>query len=167
MTFNASGTFADGSTLSGTVIIDTSTGNGVLGGSLTIDNIGGVSGDDVTLTGDIYNEGPLGGTNTWYAYEFDNGDSAGDYYLDLYIPAGATTLNGYTGGKLCSTTTSCNFDGPVYTFFGKDFIGSASYVDLTSGSLSTGSGAPEPSSIALILGSVAALAAVRRRKRRA
>lgn len=91
-TFNASGTFQDNSTLAGTLTIDTSTGL-ITGADLSVQyNI------SPSVTEDFTNV--LGQTP-------DSIQLEGNHFSDLFIYFDASSLVGYAGGALCSTSVSC------------------------------------------------------------
>jgi hypothetical protein len=178
VTFTASGTFADGASLGGTLIINTGTG--------VVES----NGLDLTVTGG--EAGTPGLTFAFLENSFDNQYDASDNFweiilssnaggieaegisesvsdsatLELTIPLGSgTTLVGYAGGSLCTDPGTC-VNGNVYSDYtlpapplqqGTDPV-------LTSGALAV-SGAPEPSSILLL--AVPAVWLIRRQRRNA
>ena len=145
ITFNAAGSFADGATLSGSVVIDTATGV-VESTSLN------VSSPD-SLTGLLLRSGSGGQGTGDYAFiaTVDPSD-----FVQLEI-VGAT-LVGYTGGSLCASSCA----GPSGD--------TTSYVEtaapnvplLSSGSLTLAS-VPEPTSVVLVGSAMLGLLALRRR----
>lgn len=137
--FFANGT-TPGSTLSGTVTIDTATGivqslnltmSGLL--SYTVSTVGG-QGNQISV-----------GTSPYYIL----GNGGGNNVL-LQLPV--TTLVGYTGGVICTTAAPCS--GVTSTANGTSF---------TSGSLATAT--PEPTGVALVGGLLVGLASLRRRRK--
>jgi hypothetical protein len=159
-TFNVTGLFDDGglssfgSYLSGTLDIDTTGCGGVLSASLVITANPEPTSSPLNFTG-ISSQGLENSGGYYYYVDFTPVD---DYNLglDIYLSSPAT-LDGYTGGNLCADNQSC---GGAETYYGED-------PNLSSGSLSAASGAPEPSSALLLFGGAAALIGLRQRKRRA
>lgn len=171
--FTASGTFDDSATLSGNLDIDIGCGL-VTGGDLSIVGsdtstpvTGGVGSGSETFT-DLVNAGAFSANATWVGVQFDSTDD--DYVLSLSIDLSAQTntssLVGYAGGNLCSTslTSACTFESE---------LGPAQYVssygptdpNLTSGTLSAGT--PEPSSFLLMAAPILCLGIRRMRRRSA
>ncbi len=139
VTFDASGTFEDGATLSGTMTIDTTVGQ------VTAVNLVVSAPDSLDLTFVQYQ------SNTSYS---------GDYFIqtgptatglpNFLVVLPVTTLVGYSGGSIGSTTQPANsIESNVYPV-----------TTLTVGSLSA---VPEPSS--LVLAGTAGLGLWTRRRR--
>jgi len=137
VTFNASGTFADGATLSGTLTLDTTTGEPM------VENLVVSSPDSNTYT--VPNGVVI--TSTYQLIFVSPAGLPFTPVLQVTVPA--STLVGYSGGTLCSTTTTCGAgasisavragSGPPYTFD-----------NLTSGSLTpAGAGSPTATAPAL------------------
>jgi len=138
-TFNVSGTFADGSTVSGTVTIDTNNGT-VQTLDLTESNLPYGSLNNSTIDGiDSYGNYAIVG--------WGNPPSPASDAIWLYIPVGS--LVGFTGSQLCSSDyqTGCSGDLSQY---GYSTGGSGGFDDgMVSGSI-TAIATPEPSSIILL-----------------
>jgi len=142
--FDASGTFADGSTMSGTVTIDTT-------GVVTA----------ASLSSSLPNAGPatfiaqtLDSTGTLYIVSVvETIPNEGDF--NLVFPT--ATLIGYGGGGLCSIDISC----PEISDYFPPAGGSGPFA-LTSGTLTA---VPEPSTVALLGTGLLGLVGVIRRKR--
>lgn len=144
--------FASGATATGTIDIDTTTGQ--------------VTGEDITYSGlpELFNiiPGQGGGGDYTDAPVYD---AAGDVFADsLHTPAGS--FIGYTGGPACSDTDTCD-PGGIPVSSGIIFL-NASLVsdDLLTGSLTLvpPAAAPEPSSLALFGTSILSLAGMARRR---
>ena len=128
-TFNVSGTFTDSTTVSGTVVIDTTTGV-FESGALTY----------LGMDFDVLHQAdslPSSG-----AYQFVLTTSSGLYPLLNFILVG-DNLQGFNGGPLCSNVGRCDGLGSVY----ETGPTSADVVFLQSGSAVP---TPEPSSLMLL-----------------
>jgi hypothetical protein len=149
VTFVAAGAGQLNSTLSGIVVIDTTTGV-VQSLNLTVSNPTNSNGLPITVDlFDSFGSGLVGGTT--YFIQGDNSGFGTFPFVDLGLPV--TTLVGYTGGSLC---TPCGN-------FGSGFGLSQGVQPLfNSGSLTA---APEPASVALMGGALLGLAAWQRRRR--
>jgi hypothetical protein len=178
VTFDASGTFADGSTLGGTIVIDTATG--------VVDS----TGVDLTVTGGTSDDFTFDELSSSYNYSIDSTDNfyeinlldsaytepaeepqievVTDPILTLTIPIGSnTTLAGFTGSaSLCSFSLANCEGGNYYSDWEQNFSSDSPAGDpfLSSGSL-TSSAAPEPASLLLLAGPVTLL--IRRQLRKA
>ena len=155
--FTATGSFQDGSTLSGFVTIDTATG---LIGAADL----AISGRPVHFTTiALQRTFPLVGP-LLTEFEFANGQTT-DNLLTFLLPP--VSLIGYNGGLLCGTVNapSC-FDGTLHyqsnfaTKLQNGGIPANTFVTMTEGSL-TPSAVPEPSTWALAC--IAGISMVRRR----
>jgi hypothetical protein len=135
MQFNVSGTFEDGSVLTGTVMIDT-TGGYPVGGS-------------VETTGPT-SVGPL--TSFGYSSDqpqfFEIAPQVGNGFMFLFLDV--PNLIGYTGGAICGLSTGCVStmgppvnQGPVVSYV-------TDPVYLTAGSLTLPAAVPEPASVVLL-----------------
>jgi hypothetical protein len=159
-TFNVSGAFDDGglsssgSVLSGTIDIDTTGCGGIYSASLVVTGNPVATGGPLDFAGSPNSQGYVSSSNYYYA---DFTDAGWNLDLDIYIGT-ATNLDGYAGGALCSDGQSCT--GTVKTLYGED-------PNLSSGSLSLASTAPEPSSALLLFGGAVALTGLSRLKRAA
>jgi hypothetical protein len=147
--FNVNGTFADGTHVTGTVTIDTGTGV-VTSGALTLS-----APNVATLT--TIEGASLCGSGT-VCFGLFNAHLS----MTLVFPV-IQDLVGYSGGNLCSTTTSCSADSALY-------LPPAETADrLTSGSLTPAppAGTPAPPSLWLAMaGCIAILAYALRARRR-
>lgn len=135
-TFDASGTFGDGSTLTGTVMIDTSDGL--------------VTAIDLSV-GSPLDVGPL----TTFVQETSGAgqvviDVTGTGGSELYLLLPGASLMGYGGSDLCSTTEACTVFGS-FSFYEE---GGVLVSELYSGELTevtTGVPTPEPPSMFLLV----------------
>jgi hypothetical protein len=129
--FNVSGTFVDGTALSGTITIDTAAG------TVTAVNVTLGSPDANTYT--VIQTGVGSGAPSYYSIPLGTAASPqGLPSLNLLIPP-RTTLVGYAGGALCSDSAPCS--GVTSGVW----LGVGNAVALTSGSLSTSGPTPPPS----------------------
>ena len=147
--FTASGTFANGATLGGTVTINPATGE------VTAINLTVSAPISATLT-------VAEGTGFGAAYvDFGVGTVSGTTDMTVALPG--TTLVGFSGGPLCSTSAPCGGISSGVRVSGV-------LTQLTSGSLTSGSSAaatPAPPSLWLALsGCLAAFVYALRRRRR-
>jgi hypothetical protein len=179
VTFAASGTFNDGATLGGTLVINTGTGV-VESGGLDLTVVGGEAGpglvfDTLTSPGsDVYSDG------TDNLAEIDASDSADPGpHLQLEINIGsASSLIGFTGGPLCYVPAgfpvgfpsgdNCNSNYSSYQLFeeSEQPASGASRpppAELLGGSVGPAT-APEPASLLLLAGPLALL--IRRQLRK-
>ena len=156
--FAATGSFQDGSTLSGFVTIDPTTG---LIGTADL----AISGRPVHFTTvELQTTWPPSGPFLT-EFGFSNGQATDNLLTFLFPPV---SLIGYNGGLLCGTSNdpSC-FDGTLHyqsnfaTKLPDNSIPANSFVSLISGSLTP---SPEPSTVALCLAGLA-LAIIRGRGR--
>lgn len=150
-TFDASGTFGDGSALTGTVMIDTSTGL--------------VTAIDLSV-GPPGNVGPLTTfvQSTLAAQTATAVDATGTGGSELFLLLPDGSLIGYAGSDLCSTTEVCTVFG-AFSFYGE---GGVLVSALTSGDLTeatSGVTAPEPSSMFLLVTGLLGLVGALRHKR--
>lgn len=137
-TFNASGTLADGSTITGFIVIDT------VAGTLD-DSTFTITGPTITGTFDQYGSSPdIGGTGFWGAAT-RNGAATWDFNFALFGTAGG--LIGYSGG-----TFGGNLFDPAHFQAGPA---------VTAGTVSA---VPLPASALLLFGAIATLALVGRRQ---
>jgi hypothetical protein len=156
VTFDASGTFQDGSVLSGTLVIDTA--------------IGSVTGGDLAVSGNAAHFTTFDLQRTWpptspflTEVQFGNGQPTANALTFLFPPF---SLVDYTGGILCGITSTCidqaglHYLSNISTFDGQFFF---NFIDLDSGSLRP-AGVPEPSTAVLSLAGLA-LSALRLRRR--
>jgi hypothetical protein len=143
ITFDATGTLQDGATLSGDVVINTTTGV-VQSLDLTVSS-------PLSFTVTEFDSSVSGQDIADYSLEADNGIP---FNPGIVLDIIGTTLVGYTGGGICTVGSPCN--GSV------SFAGTASGLasNFTSGSLTA---VPEPSSLALVGSAMLGLAAWRRR----
>jgi hypothetical protein len=151
--FLASGTFQDGSVLSGTVTIDTTAGV--------------VTAGDLAITGRAVHYTTLNLQRTWppsspflYEVEFLNGQATDNDLTFLFPPV---SLVGYSGGILCGISTTCH-DATLSYFSNLSTLSggfTSNFIELDSGSL----GAPEPSAGLLILPGLGLVMAGARRRR--
>ncbi|HWF10488.1 MAG TPA: hypothetical protein VG297_18600 [Bryobacteraceae bacterium] len=182
-TFNATGTFGDGSTLSGTLTIDTGLGS-VTGGHLfvtpsvqqTFQGLSSAQGS-TSYDFDSFEFGgafvDLGGNNLWESVDF-GATSLPDanLQLDIYLP-GQTSLVGYSGGALCTfsfdTGGPCGNQGAYFTNYAlsREQLPEINGLESPSGVLAIGelhiASAPEPASWFLLAGP--ALWVIRRQRR--
>jgi len=147
-TFDASGTFGDGSALTGTITIDTS--NGL------------VTATDL-FVGSPGNVGPF----TSFVQSLPSGqtaiDTTGAGGSELFLMLGAGSLVGYSGSDLCSTTEACTVFG-AFSFYaeGGMLVSALSSGDLTEAG--TGVNTPEPPSMFLLIAGLLGLAGALRHK---
>ncbi len=140
-TFGLNGRFASGTTLGGTVTVDTTTG--VITDSELVLNFGLFEYDlAIAPTG----QGPDMGA--YYQFDYNNLLGPGTY-LSLTVPTGS--LVGYTGGPLCVQGSGCLASEDSYLVP----AAGAPPDPLTQGSLAP---VPEPGSFALLGGGVLVLA---------
>jgi hypothetical protein len=152
VTFNASGTFSDGSILGGTLTIDTTVGN-IVGSDLI--TTGPSSFTFVNLVNQSFTQVPGD-----YNVGDRNSDSTEDFDFDLPDP-GQTPLVGYNGGSICSASALC-VPGRVGNLFNLALNQGGPF--LLSGSLSPA--VPEPTPTALISLGLFGLGALGFRRRR-
>ena len=144
-TFAVSGTFADGSTLSGTFVVATTCeGNSFFGtpGGAGLDLIWSDVASPFTSQG---SSGPScrleGAVSVCNEVDFVGTDPSITTYVELILPV--ATLDGYSGGPVCSDTFACALGPSV----GDD----QSDPDLAMGSVTPeGVAAPEPSGLLLL-----------------
>lgn len=132
--FNASGTFADGSVLTGTVTIDTTTG---LPTGVSLKTTG------PTAVGPLTDLG-FGQDEAQFFEIAAQGFNNDDIYLYLDVP----NLIGYTGGALCGVSTGCVETVPPN--LGAVVSSVTDPVYLTAGGLTLPAAVPEPSSVMLL-----------------
>lgn len=143
--FVATGVTQSGSTLSGDIFINTTTGS-ISSLSLTMSSPLSFT----VSTFDNFGSGPATG---YYVIRADNGTTFP--FVDLDIPTG--TLVGYTGGSFCTVGSTCA-NGITYS---EASISNATTSGFVSGSLTA---VPEPASLALVTSAMLGLAAWRRRR---
>ena len=133
--FNASGTFSDGSVLTGTVMIDTTLG------SVTAANI---------FTTSFGAAGPFSLTS-------QEVDPSGNYslvtsfpgtFFQLVLNFSTGSLVGYAGGPFCSANTICN--APPNVIEASQLESGAFQLFLSTGGLTVPTTAAEPSSVILL-----------------
>jgi hypothetical protein len=151
-TFTASGTFADGATLSGTITIDVTTGV-VTGSDISVET----TSSDVTSFGYIFqSNADYFDADSWVLslQTASGGLPDVEFYLDT-AALGSSTLVGYSGGALYSvgqpgSDGADSFYRPAVTYY--DY--------LESGSLSLVPSIPEPATLGLLAVSVVGLGGV-------
>jgi len=136
-TFTVSGTFADDSTLSGTITVDLDHGGYLSGADLNWSDVASAfTVVNLSATG-CHLDGDLDLCN---AYAYVTLDGTLSNYLYLVFPV--ASFVDYSGGSLCSDTVACGL-GPS--------LGSTPDPDLTMGSVTPeGVAGPEPSSLLLL-----------------
>jgi hypothetical protein len=178
VTFAASGTFDDGASLGGTLVINTGTGV-VESNGLDLTVVGGDAGSPGlvfdTLTGSFIQSD--GTDNLAFIDANDSADIGPHLQLEINIGS-ASSLTGFTGGLLCyvpagfptgfPTGDNCNSDYSSYQLFTEtEHPGSGSSLpapaQLLGGSVGPAT-APEPASLLLLAGPVALL--IRRQLRK-
>jgi hypothetical protein len=179
VTFAASGTFTDGASLGGTLVIDTAAGV-VQSNGLDLTVIGGDAGSpglvfDTLDSSGVFNDGT---DNLAYINATDSVDRGPDLELEINIGS-ASSLIGFTGGPLCyvpaafptgfPTGDNCSSDYSSYQLFteGEQPAGGSSLpppAQLLGGSVGPAT-APEPASLLFLAGPVALL--IRRQRRKA
>jgi hypothetical protein len=150
--FDASGTFVDGASLSGTVTIDTT--NGIVTASTLA-----VSAPD-TLAFDFVQFQQSNVSGIW---ELTFGTTAAglpNLNIGIATTGSADPLIGYTGGSVAS------INSPVMGGVSDIFYSSATQVSLTSGSFTLPTATPEPTTLALLILGGAPLAFFGARRRR-
>ncbi len=151
-TFTASGTFGDNSTLSGTLTINTSTGF-ITGADLTVQyNISPSITENFT---DILGQTP------------NSVDLEGSLFGELFVYIDASTLVGYPGGPLCSTSLLSCVGSVVSDLSPGSGVTGVPFNDfLTSGTLTAPTAStPEPPTAVLLAASLLGLAAALIQKR--
>ncbi|HXN49115.1 MAG TPA: PEP-CTERM sorting domain-containing protein [Bryobacteraceae bacterium] len=146
ITFVATGVTQSGSTLSGDVVINTTTGS-VSSLSLTMSS-------PLSFTANTLDSIDTGPASGFYVIEARNGTTFP--FISLDIPT--ATLVGYTGGSMCTVGSTCP-NG--ISFSEASSTSNATTSGFVSGSLTA---SPEPSSLALVGGAMLGLAAWRRRR---
>ena len=147
--FNASGTFNDGSNLTGTVTIDTTSGS-VTSVNLIVTGVSNFT--FVDIVGQQPDRSP-----SQYFVGVENAAGTEDFNFALPDSPTGNPLVGYTGGRICSDTSPCSTTSNLYNLQTNTF-GSR----LSTGTLTAAT--PEPSSILLL--STGLLAAAGTMKRR-
>ncbi len=180
VTFSATGTFDDGASLSGTLVIDTGKGF-VESNGLDLSVVGGIAGSpglvfDTLTSPDnfVFSDGT---DNLAYLDASDSSDSGPGLQLEINIGS-ATSLSGFTGGTFCYVPATfptgypaednCGSDYSSYQLFTETeqpFGGSSlpPPAELLGGSVGPAT-APEPASLLLLAGPVALL--IRRQLRK-
>jgi hypothetical protein len=178
VTFTATGSFDDGASLGGTLVINTTAGV-VESNGLDLTVIGGNAGspglvfDTLDATG-VFNDGV---DNLAYLDASDSSESGPGLQLEINIGS-ASSLTGFTGGPLCYVPATfptgypdednCGAYYSSYQLFTESEQPGVSFsragpAQLTGGSVSQ-STAPEPASLLLLAGPVALL--IRRQLRK-
>lgn len=155
--FNVTGTFDDGESLSGTVIIDTIGSAGILTEDLTADPIPvSYIFDSGLSSGSGFQQ--VGSGSGFYYYEAIFDGTAGSTLTLDFDTAGLDTFAGYAGGPLCSDADTTGCGGAESSFADPSFLSVGQVSKVT----------PEPSTVLLsIAGGAATVAVLRRRKRSA
>jgi len=153
--FTASGTFSDGSTLSGTVTINTTTG-AVTGADLLWTDVAAPLSTDILL-GVVFGNLQLSAE-----------DTTGVDYIELDFPFNSQSFPvGYAGGPLCSNSDTAGFCYSDTSLAGANLTPTPLVVYLEQGSLTPPAGvpAPEPRGLLLLSIGLLGLMGVIRRKR--
>lgn len=160
--FNVSGLFANNTTMSGTLTIDTTTGM-VTGANIYY------SGDGLSYqtlgTQSAYAVGPTG---VAYMVNVNNAGTSSTLGLAIQGTSALDSLIGYTGGSLCATSSPCSIPAEegseVSDWYGPSQYGYFQPIILQSGSLSSTVNVPEPGSVALLSIGLAGPFVLRRRR---
>lgn len=175
VTFDAGGSFADGSVLGGSIVIDTATGlvqsNGVdltvtagTSDNFTFDELSGAYNIAFDSSDNFYEINFLDSSYSSPAQQPQNLELI-DPILTLTIPIGSNTnLIGFTGSpSLCSSSLANCGGGNYYSSWQQYYLSDAPAGDplLSSGSLTSG---PEPASLLLLAAPLAFL--IRRQLRK-
>jgi hypothetical protein len=168
--FGVSGTFADGSILSGTITIGTAESGftDILGGDLFVDPIEGTDVEFNSLQDPGFS---IDSGTIWYDAQFDPSGCA-DPGLDCFVlglvfplsPPNLADLSGYTGGPLCvafDSSGNCPYNGFDFATYWEGYSVSGDDTSpylteyLVSGSLNArASITPEPATFLLLGASV-------------
>jgi len=157
--FNLNAELVNGTTVSGAVTIDVSTGM-ITGASL--DYMGQTYGTVLFQGADTGSTAP-NHTAVPFAYEFDVGTSSALYPAFVFLaqgPVAMDSLYGYTGGPLCSLNNLCGRD-ELGLSYSSDYYDSDGQFQFPGGYLFSGtlsfagtlpaSGVPEPSTVTLLV----------------
>jgi len=159
--FHLSGTFADDSTISGTLMID------IADGMITSSNLSylGQSYTDILTQGAFSGETQPGQTPIPVGYDFAVGifSVTPQVFFIFQGTSAVDSLIGYSGGSLCSFNALCGPDQEGHFFVSSFDAANGQFIGLQSGQLGA-TATPEPSTVILFGAAFLALGLSQRRR---